>query len=73
MKRVAIASPVRARAQQKGALTRAINSGDPAAVEAECRRVAAEWRRSYWPDDWSLWQRRLDDELGPNAPRLESL
>jgi hypothetical protein len=73
MKRVAIAPPVRARTQQKGALIRAINSGDPAAVEAEGRRVVAEWRRSTWPDDWTLWQRRLDDELGPNAPRLESL
>lgn len=51
-------------AGQKAALTRALKHSDPdlrrAAVEKECRRVLREWGNA-WPDDWSRWQRALDD------------
>jgi hypothetical protein len=54
--------------QQKAALTRALNSGDPAKVVLACRKAVQEWSRApfngAWPDDWSNWQRALDDTLG---------
>ena len=48
-------------AAQKARLTRALKSGDPSKVVAECRRVKQEWNANYWPDDWSRWQRALGD------------
>ncbi|QGZ16784.1 hypothetical protein PBI_DEWDROP_137 [Microbacterium phage Dewdrop] len=48
---------------QKAALTRAMNKPEAdreAAVVAEARRVKQEWGNA-WPDDWSRWQRALDD------------
>jgi hypothetical protein len=50
-------------AQQKAGLTRAINSKVYDKVVAECKRTIAEWEGlTYgWPDDWSRWQRALDD------------
>lgn len=61
-------------AAQKSALTRAVNSGDPNKVLAACRKAVAEWNENYWPDDWSRWQRALDDAFGlRGAPRLEDL
>ena len=54
---------------QKAGLTRAINSKDIGKIKAECRRAIAEWDsheapfRYGWPDDWSRWQRALDDHL----------
>jgi hypothetical protein len=50
-------------AQQKAALTRAINSDKPLAVLAACRKAVQEWNAAggAWPDDWSRWQRALDD------------
>lgn len=62
--------------KQKSALTRAINSGDPDRVVLACRDAVAEWDQPgrAWPDDWSRWQRALDDALGfPWATRLEDL
>lgn len=47
-------------AQQKAALTRAINSGDKDKVIAACKKAVEEWG-DVWPDDWSRWQRALDD------------
>ena len=47
-------------AQQKAALTRAVKSGDTEKVRSECQRVKVEWGAA-WPDDWSRWQRALDD------------
>lgn len=32
-----------------------------AAVEATVLATLAQWRGKAWPDDWSLWQRALDD------------
>lgn len=65
---------MRSYAAQKAALTRATRSGDPERVAEECRKVKAEWEQSYWPDDWSAWQRALDDTFPwPTAPQLDSL
>ena len=51
--------------RQRAALTRAVNSGEPERVVLACRDAVAEWNRpgSMWPDDWSRWQRALDDVL----------
>lgn len=53
--------PTRKYAQQKAALTRALKTGDTTRVVEECRRVKTEWEETGWPDDWSRWQRALDD------------
>lgn len=63
--------------KQKGALTRAVKKGQGAVLLA-CRNAVREWNqpRRAWPDDWSRWQRALDDAFpwgGPPAPRLEDL
>jgi hypothetical protein len=51
--------------KQKAALTRAINSGDPDKVVLACRAAVLEWDEiGAWPDNWSRWQRALDDALG---------
>lgn len=60
----------------KAALTRAIKSGDPDKVWMACDKAVRAWEEwGAWPDDWSRWQRALDDACGyPNrAPRLEDL
>lgn len=53
--------------RQKAALTRAVNSGDPEKVALACRKAVREWSQppfnGCWPDDWSRWQRALDDVL----------
>ena len=56
-------------AQQKAALTRAKNSGDPEKVVLACQKAVREWNADHpcagaWPDHWSSWQRALDDALG---------
>ena len=75
---------VRTFAQQKAGLTRALKKGHDAVI-AECQRTVGEWgsqawadvhrvRRGAWPDDWSRWQRALDDSApGITGPRLEDL
>ena len=62
--------------KQKAALTRAQKKG-PEAVLAECLKVVAEWEKApfngAWPDDWSRWQRALDDTFGWKNPyRLDN-
>jgi hypothetical protein len=57
-------------AAQKGALTRALKKGRDAVV-VECRKVVKEWG-DVWPDDWSRWQRALDD-VAFGQYRLEDL
>ena len=47
-------------AQQKAALTRAVNSGSFQKVVDATRKVLSEWG-NVWPDDWARWQRALDD------------
>jgi hypothetical protein len=62
--------------RQRARLTRAMRSGDPNAVVLACRDAVAEWNRpgSMWPDDWSRWQRALDDATGSlGAVQLEDL
>jgi hypothetical protein len=52
------------RPRQKAALTRAIKSGDPITIRAACIKAVQEWNAiGCWPDDWSRWQRALDDTL----------
>lgn len=62
--------------KQKAALTRAVKSGDASKVVTVCRDAVAAWGRApfngAWPDDWSRWQRALDDAV-VGAPRLEDL
>lgn len=65
--------------KQKAALTRARKKADPAerrdAVLLACTRAVRAWDEiGAWPDDWSLFQRELDDCFPVfNAPRLEDL
>jgi hypothetical protein len=62
--------------RQKAALTRAVNSGDRDKVIVACRDAVREWDQPgrAWPDDWSRWQRALDDCFPVfHAPRLEDL
>lgn len=63
---------------QKAALTRAVNSGDPDKIVLACRDAVKAWGEApfngAWPDDWSRWQRALDDALGwRSTVRLEDL
>jgi len=62
--------------QQKAALTRAVRSGDRDKVLVACHKAVVAWNQPAraWPDDWSRWQRALDDvfPLG-GAPRMEDL
>lgn len=47
--------------KQKAALTRAKKKGF-AAVVATTRTTIAQWDETgAWPDDWSAWQRAIDD------------
>jgi hypothetical protein len=54
-------------ARQKAALTRAEHSKSKAQVVAAVRKAVREWGQppfnGMWPDDWSRWQRALDDIL----------
>jgi hypothetical protein len=52
--------------QQKAALTRAVNAGDPEKVVLACRDAVRQWNAHArsWPDDWNRWQIALDDILG---------
>jgi hypothetical protein len=66
--------------KHKSALTRALHKQDAterrAAVLAECNAFVHEFDAAGfpWPDDWSRWQRALDDQYPVfNAPRLDDL
>lgn len=45
------------------------------AVEDVCRVTVREWNANdSWPDDWSAWQRALDDNFGIfESPRIEDM
>ncbi len=69
--------------QHKGFLTRAQKKGY-GAVLAACTKFVRDYEAidAPWPDDWSRWQRALEDaaikhhrETGffVNVPRLEAL
>jgi hypothetical protein len=51
--------------RQRAALTRAKNSGDLDKLVTTIRAAVNEWNEpgAMWPDDWSNWQRALDDAL----------
>lgn len=51
--------------RQRAALTRAIRSGEAGKVVMAARDAVREWNRPGlgWPDDWSRWQRAVDDAL----------
>jgi hypothetical protein len=49
--------------RQRAALTRATNSGDLDKLVKTVQAAVNEWSQSMWPDDWSRWQRALDDAL----------
>lgn len=54
----------RLRPVQKSALTRAIRTNNPEKIAAVCRAAVKAWDEcGAWPDDWSNWQRALDDAL----------
>lgn len=59
--------------RQKAALTRAVNSKDPAKIEAAVIKTVGEWNDGHyaWPDDWHRWQRALDDSRPWNAPYID--
>ncbi|AWN07809.1 hypothetical protein HOT31_gp139 [Microbacterium phage Hendrix] len=64
----------RSHSAQKAALTRALNKPEEQredSVLREARRVVKEWGNA-WPDDWSRWQRALDD-VAFGQYRLEDL
>jgi hypothetical protein len=49
---------------QKAALTRAVKASDPVKVANACIAAVKVWDEiGAWPDDWSAWQRALDDVL----------
>lgn len=52
------------RPKQKAALTRAVKTGDPEKIAEVCKAAVAEWDEiGAWPDDWSTWQRALNDSI----------
>lgn len=53
--------------KQVAARKRAEKSGDVSKVAQTTARAVAEWNspEGYWPDDWSAWQRALDDAMPP--------
>lgn len=60
--------------RQKAALTRAIKSGDPDRVIAAARDAVRVWDEiGAWPDDWSRWQRALDDMVPGRWINLQDL
>ena len=67
----------------KASLTRAKNTQDPTmratAVLRACTKAVEVWEQcGAWPDNWSAWQRALDDAYlkqggFARAPRLEDI
>jgi hypothetical protein len=49
--------------RQKGELTRAKNSGDPAKIRATVKKHVVEWTEGGfpWPDSWATWNCALRD------------
>lgn len=50
--------------RQKAALTRAIKTRDAEKIAQVCKAAIVEWDEiGAWPDDWSRWERALNDAL----------
>jgi hypothetical protein len=60
---------VLAAGRQRAALTKAVRSGDTDRIVLACRDAVHEWNEpgAMWPDDWTTWQRALDNTLPWNA------
>lgn len=56
---------------QKAALTRAVNSGNPDKIRAECVRAKNEWDKDGipWPDDWHRWNIAYEDTFAWNEAK----
>lgn len=59
--------------RQKATLTRAMKkwreTGDNSAVFRACENAVDAWNEiGAWPDDWSLWERSLNDTLPWDSP-----
>ena len=48
---------------QKAALTRALNSREPTRVVRTAGAGLTSFEKYGYPDDWSRWQRALDDAM----------
>lgn len=63
--------------KQKAALTRAVNSKDDRKVYDACKKAVQEWESApfngAWPDDWSRWQRALNDTFTYRFTQLDDL
>ncbi len=61
--------------QQRAALTRALKSKDKNKVLTETKKAIADWNKiGAWPDDWSRWQRALNDVFPfGEAPDMDRL
>lgn len=62
--------------KNKAALTRAVNTKDRDKVLVACATAVRSWNQpgAMWPDDWSRWQRALDDAFPIfQAPDLRDL
>ena len=47
----------------KRRLTRVLNEKDSKKIVAECRRAFHIFESKGFPDDWSKWQRAIDDAI----------
>ena len=57
--------------KQKAALTRAVKTGDAEKVARVCKEAVSQWNEiGAWPDDWSRFQRALDDVM-PYYQRID--
>lgn len=57
---------------QRAALTRAVKTGDPEKIAEVCKKAVAVWNDiGAWPDDWSNWQRALNDSLPWSHPFVD--
>lgn len=61
--------------RQTRELNRAMNTKDPDKVREVCRRHVDEWNIiGAWPDNWTRWERALNDLLPWHAAeRLDDL
>jgi hypothetical protein len=62
---------------QKAALTKAIKTGDTFTIARTVARAVAAWNGpdGYWPDQWTDWQRAIDDSMpaGSFAPDIAGI
>lgn len=61
--------------KQLRSLKLALETGSHDEVRTLCKEAVAEWNEiGCWPDEWSRWQRALNDtEHWSNNTRLEDL